>query len=184
MLVCEGFLLLLSSLFYSLILLKKDKDLKLFMLPIGMGMKRKEYLLSFFMGIIFVQFLLFLTFLLFDLFFVIVIENSIYFPLFYQLFLFFLQSVLVGFIIIFLSEYVSVFNSLIYATTIFIIGSALDEVYLFFKHLKFLYFIFPNFYLFDFTALVTNRANLNPFSFIFFHFFILLFGVQFFTILL
>ena len=63
MLVSQGFLFILSSLFYTLILLKKDRDLKLFMLPIGMGMKRKQYLLSLFLTIVFVEFFIFVLFL-------------------------------------------------------------------------------------------------------------------------
>ncbi len=165
LLVSQGFLFVVSSLFYSLILLKKDKDLKLFMLPIGMGMTRKEYLMSFFFSMIFIQFFIFFIFFVLDFATILIVEKNIYIPLFYQLFLFFLQSVLIAFISILFSEYVSIFNSVIYAILIFIIGNALDEVYYFFAYLKFLYFLFPNFYFFDFIAPITNRAKIDTFSF-------------------
>jgi len=171
LLTSQGYLFLISSVFYTFSLLNKNSSMGLFVLPVSSGITRSGYLVSIFLSIAFITGVIFIIFLLLDTTFLLIIERDIPLLILWQLFLFYLSSLLASSIIIALSNYVSLTNSILYAISLFMIGNALDELYLYSHFIdteknfvfvsEFIYYLFPNFSIFDFQGVAVNRAEFN-----------------------
>jgi len=169
LLTSQGYLFLISSVFYAFTILNKNSSMGLFVLPLSAGISRVNYLASLFLSIAFITGVIFIIFLLLDASFLFAIEGGIPLPVLWQLFLFYLSSLLVSSAIIALSNYVSLTNSILYAISLFVIGNALDELYIYSHYAdigknfafvsELLYCLFPNFSVFDFQGAVVNRAE-------------------------
>lgn len=175
LLTSQAYLFLISSIFYAFTILNKNINMGLFVLPISAGISRFSYLLTLFLSLASITGVIFIIFLLLDGVFLFFIEGEVVFAVLWQLFLYFLISVLVSSLIIALSNFVSLTNSIIYSISLFMIGSALDEFYLYLNFIAkdtisapfagVFYYILPNFSIFDFQSAIVNRAPLEIYDF-------------------
>lgn len=162
----------LSALFYSYEYLYKERLGGSFILPLASGMSRSAYLLSTFLVQTSLLIMLFAIFGLMDVIALFFIEGEVNLLIIYQLFLYLLSSIFLSALVIMFSQYVSVMNSVIYSIFLFIIGSALDEVYYYVDFIlkdsgtimrmtQFIYYLVPNFSLFDKQGVVVNKVDVN-----------------------
>ncbi len=162
----------LSAIFYSYEYLYKERLGGSFILPLASGLSRNAYLLSIFLVQATLLGMLFLIFGAMDLIAVFFIEGSINILIIYQLFLYLLSALFLASFVIMFSQYVSVMNSVIYTIFIFIIGSALDEVYYYVDFVlkesgvlmtvtQFVYYLVPNFSLFDKQGVIVNKVDMD-----------------------
>ena len=159
LLTSQMFLLHIAAIFYIFEFLQKERTLGLFVLPLSTNLKRRDYLISIFLTISFMIFSIFLSFFIIDSLLLFVLEKEFLLEVLWQLFLYTLSSVILSFLIIMFSNYVSLMNSLIYSVALFFIGNGLDEFYIYSHYVKkesflqtlssIFYYIFPNFSIFD-----------------------------------
>ena len=164
----QMFVLHIMALFYSFEFLQKERLNGLFILPLSTSLSRSSYLMSVFLAQLELIGLLGALFIGIDFLALWLVEGSVAWLVILQIFLYILSAILLSFLILMLSQYVSIMNSMIYAVTLFIIGGGLDElyVYVFYLHpelgletmTKVLYYGFINFSLFDIQSVVVNRS--------------------------
>lgn len=174
LLTSQGYFFIVAALFYGFLQLSRDRSLGLFVLPLGNGMSRDAYLLSQMFASVWMMTVLFILFFLLDTVMIFFVEGSVYPGLLWQLFLYFLSAQLVAFFVMTLALYVSLTNAALYALVLFFIGNALDELFvyanfiapdpLFGKAAWMLYYLFPNFSLFDLQGVVVNRRSVELWS--------------------
>ena len=167
LLTSQGYFFIVAALFYAFMALSRERNLGIFVLPLANGMRRCEYLLALMFSLVWIISILFALFFLLDMLFLYGVEGTIYPPVLWQLFLYYLVACMVAFLIVSLSHYVSLTNAVLYALAFFLIGNALDELYLyawfmtdspFLQQLSsVLYYLLPNFSLFDLQGIVVNR---------------------------
>lgn len=164
LLTTQSYMLHLVALFYAYDLLFKDRVLGAFVIPISSGLSRDAYLLSLMLSLLFLVGILFTIFFCINTISFIFILGEIRFELLLQLFLYFLSASMLAMFTILFSLYVSLFNSLIYSVILFFIGNSLDELLLFASKGDFfekvslaLYYLIPNFSLFDFQSEVVSN---------------------------
>ncbi len=175
LLTSQMFLLHIAALFYTFDFLQKERSLGLFVLPLSTGLSRQKYLISVFFTIFFMIATIFISFFIIDTLLLYILEKSFAYGVLWQLFLYTLSSIILGFFIIMFSNFVSLMNSLIYSVALFFIGNGLDEFYIYAHYIKkeiflktiseLLYFLFPNFSIFDKQAIVVNRAFIEKSEF-------------------
>ncbi len=188
LLTSQMFLLHIAALFYAFEFLQKERTLGLFVLPLSAGMSRGRYLVSKFITLTIMVMSIFFSFLALDAVILYFIEKEITYMLFWQLFLYVLSALVLGFSILFFSNLVSLMNSVIYAVALFFIGNGLDEFYIYAKHISkdalmqyiasLLFYTVPNYSIFDKQAEVVNRAYISTEQFYLYpvlYFFALLF---------
>ncbi|WP_281951441.1 hypothetical protein [Nitrosophilus kaiyonis] len=171
LLTSQMFLLHIAALFYSFEFLQKERSLGLFVLPLSTGLSRQYYLISVFLTLLFMVFSIFLSFFVIDTILLWILEKKFVFEVLWQLFLYSLSSIVLSFLIIMFSNFVSLMNSIIYSVALFFIGNGLDEFYIYSHYIKkekilenlssFFYYIFPNFSIFDKQAIVVNRGYID-----------------------
>lgn len=156
LLASEGFILLLSAVFYPFLLMEKERKSGLFVFTL-LGYERGGYLLSLFASMLVLIFGIFVIFAAFDFAFLSVFASGVGKEFLTKLFFGALSSTLLSFVILSLSRYVSNTNAVIYAIFLFFIGSGADELMLYASEaggtLKlvsyFVYYVLPNFSFFD-----------------------------------
>ncbi len=178
LLTSQMFLLHIAALFYTFDFLQKEKSLGLFVLPLSTGLSRKKYLFSIFLTISFMIITIFFAFFVIDAILLFILEKSFVYLFLWQLFLYALSSMLLAFLIIAFSNFVSIMNSVIYSVALFFIGNGVDEFYIYAKYIKkdiFLtkvanvfYYVIPNFSIFDKQAKVVNRALIENSTFFYY----------------
>jgi hypothetical protein len=159
-----------AALFYAFMMISRDRTLGLFILPLANGMKRSRYLWAQMAAMVWIVGILFGLFVVLDVLSLLAIEGAVYGMLLWQLFLYFLSALMAAFLIVALANYVSLTNAVLYAVTLFFVGHALDELYLYAHTLQesailqgvaaFGYYLLPNFSLFDLQGLIVNRRTL------------------------
>jgi fucose 4-O-acetylase-like acetyltransferase len=171
----ESNLLLIFSVLYSFTLLQKESANSLFILPLSLGMSRLNYLLTIFLTIFSLNLLFFVLFILINFITFFAIQPDIlskFFILSYQIFLYTLSAILLSFFVILFSQFTSFINAVAYAIFVFLIGNGLDELSYFVNYLgennlliyklhEILYFIIPNFYIFDFSNQIIANINIE-----------------------
>lgn len=171
LLTSQMFLLHIAAIFYTFEFLQKERSLGLFVLPLSTGFNRKSYLTAVFLTIAFMVFSIFVSFFIIDTALLYILEKTFVFEVLWQLFLYALSSIILSFLIIMFSNFVSLMNSLIYSVALFFIGNGLDEFYIYSHYVKedsflkvisnILYYIFPNFSIFDKQSIVVNRGYIE-----------------------
>lgn len=192
LLTSQMFLLHIAGLFYGFELLQKDKNGGIFVLPLSTALRRSCYMASLFLALSIMVLWLFLAFFLVDALLLYAIEGELAMLVLWQLFLFALSAVLLAFLALLFSQFVSIMNATIYAVSLFLLGSGLDELYLYahgvlkepglLKPLsEILFYILPNFSLFDLQGIVVNRASFDSWRLFLFPplYFVALVGVLF-----
>ena len=164
----QMFLLHLMAIFYAFEFLQKERLNGLFILPLSTSLNRRAYLLAVFLAQLELIGLLGVIFIGIDVIALWLVEGSVAGIVLLQVLLYVLSAMLLSFLVLMLSQYVSIMNSMIYAVTLFMIGGGLDElyVYVFYMHpelelqtmTNFLYYGFINFSLFDMQSIVVNRS--------------------------
>lgn len=164
----QMFVLHIMAVFYSFEFLQKERLNGLFVLPLSTSLNRNHYLLSVFLAQLELLTLLGVIFIGIDIAALFIVEGTVPGMVIIQVFLYLLSAVLLSFIILMFSQYVSIMNSVIYAITLFIIGGSLDElyVYVFYLHPELelqtvtqaIYYGLINFSLFDIQSMVVNRS--------------------------
>ena len=124
LLTSQGYFFILAALFYAFFQESRDRNLGLFVLPVANGMSRNEYLMAKMLSLAWVILSLFVMFILLDTVALAVVEGAVEFLLLWQLFLYTLSALLVAYMIVSLSQYVSLTNALLYSITLFLIGHA------------------------------------------------------------
>jgi len=170
LLTSQGYLLLIAAFFYAFMLVSRDRNLGLFVLPIANGVSRGQYLAALMGAMVWVVGILFVLFLITDIFFLIIVEDEVHGMLLWQIFLYFLASLLAAFLFIGIASYVTLTNAVLYVAALFFIGNALDELYLYAYQMQsdswlqwtasFGYYLLPNFSLFDWQAQIVNRRDI------------------------
>lgn len=171
LLTSQMFLLHLAALFYSFEFIQKERSHGIFVIPLSTGLKRWKYLLATFTTQVFLLMTLFVSFALLDFLTLFIVEKIPNFMILWQLILYVMSSIILSFMIIMFSQFVSVMNSLIYSVVFLLVGGALDELYYYahfivkdknFENIStVLFYIFPNFSLFDHQGEIVNQAYLD-----------------------
>lgn len=170
LLATQSSLLVIAAIFYSFILLQKERLQGIFILPLSSGVSRFSYQLAVFKAIIFTLFLLFLMFFCVDIIMLFAVEGVFRGEILLQLFLYFLGASMLSSIVIFFSRFVSVMNAALYGAILFFIGNGLDELLVYAKSeggeifalfSKALFILLPNFSLFDYQSQVVNQVSLD-----------------------
>ena len=171
LLTSQGYFFLLAALFYAFTQSSRDRNLGLFVLPVANGMKRREYLVAQMLSLGWIISLLALLFLSLDLIALAVVEGRVDPLLLWQVFLYALSSLLVAYMVMAFGQYVSLTNALLYSVAFFVIGHGLDELYIYTKFvaetayltdvMPLLYYLLPNFSLFDRQSTIVNRQALD-----------------------
>lgn len=164
----QMFLLHLAAVFYAFDLFSRDRVQGLFVLPLASGVKRELYAISLMGTVIFMVAWLLLLFLGIDSLMLFLLEGTVPAIILWQLMLYLFSAVLLIVLIYCMSQLVAVMNAVIYGLMFFMIGSGLDELYLFAQKMqedvsvqilaKFLYYVLPNFSHFDIQSLAVNRT--------------------------
>jgi hypothetical protein len=164
----QMFVLHVMALFYAFEFLQKERLNGLFILPLSTSLNRRSYLLAVFLAQLELIGVLGILFISIDIIALWLVEGTFVWIVIVQLFLYMLSAILLSFLVLTISQYVSIMNSMIYAVTLFIIGGGLDElyVYVFYMHPELelqtlttlLYYGFINFSLFDMQSIVVNRS--------------------------
>ncbi len=169
LLVSQGYLLLVAALMYTFLQIHREQAAGLFLLPLANGMSRQEYLLARVIALCRVVGTAWLIFLVIDTLLIYMVADTLFSLYFWQLFLYLLSALFTVFIVLTLSFYVSGMNAVLYGILFFLAGSALDEFYLYthdtlsgeMKLLAaLLYYVLPNFSLFDLQGPVVNGNDL------------------------
>jgi hypothetical protein len=168
LLTSEMFLLHLSAIFYAYEFLQKERIGGVFVLPLATGMKRSHYLLAVLLGQWSMLLLFAMILLILDTLVLFMVEGTFVWMVLWQLILYVLSSMMVSLLIILFSQFVSIMNAVIYSMTLYFLGNALDELYLYayFIHIDpllqkvyhILEFLIPNFALFDKQGIIVNRS--------------------------
>lgn len=165
-------LLHLAAVFYMFDFLQRDNSHGIFILPLSTNLTREQYLMSIFMTLFRLLATLFFIFMVLDVGMLFFIEETFRISFLWQLFLFTFSSLLLGSMVIMFSQYVSIMNAVIYSITVFILGSGLDELYIYVNYIgevsdlsktvgSALYYILPNFSQFDIQSKVVNLSSLD-----------------------
>jgi ABC-type transport system involved in multi-copper enzyme maturation permease subunit len=159
----EYFFLHLFALIISIDLIRKEEISCIYMLPLSTGISRKSYYLGRFSGISIILLISTLGIVILNIVLVYFIEKM--FPIFLlQQLLLILFSIylFVGLFFLF-SVFVGPNSATVYTVLIWMIGNSLDEFYIYAQtHQKFvllskwLYYVFPNFSLYDIVSYSIN----------------------------
>lgn len=170
LLTSQGYFFVLAALFYAYLLMVRNRNLGLFVLPLSNGMKRYQYLAGQMLALVSLLVTLFIIFGVLDIIAVLWVEGSLYPLVIWQLFCYALSGILVALVVMALSQYVSLTNAMLYAVALFLIGHALDELYLYAQYgdvapffrevVPVFYHLLPNFSLFDLQEAVVNRRGI------------------------
>ena len=162
----------IAALFYMFDFLQKERSMGLFILPLSTGLKRSSYLLAQFLVLALLIALLFIIFMSIDALMLYIFEGVLRLAFLWQLFLYALSAMLLGFLVILFSQFVSIMNAMIYSVLFFFVGSGLDELFWYSEHfssfsqtqkliVELLYHGLLNFSLFDIQSKVVNGFELD-----------------------
>jgi len=167
LLASEGFIMLLSALFYPFLLMEKERKNGIFVFVLSGGCSRAEYLLSQFAALFTLISTLFALFLCMDLLFLSLFADGVSTIFATKLFYSYLLASLLSFLTLSLARFVSNANALIYAVFLYFIGSGADELWLYAKSggialqsvANLIYYLFPNFSFFDPLSRATQHLD-------------------------
>ena len=172
----QAFLLQSAALFYTFLLLGRERALELYVLPLAYGMRRSGYLLGLMLAPALMLGILTLTLLLIDMAMLWGVEGAVKAAVLWQVTLYGMAALFVSALMIALAQYVSMTNAMIYTVVIFMLGNALDELLIFSQEgslssvgktiVTQCYYFLPNFSLFDHQEAVVNKAAVDGLSFI------------------
>lgn len=164
----QMFVLHVMALFYAFEFLQKERLNGLFILPLSTALSRRAYLMAVFGAQAKLIVLLGTLFMVIDAFSLWLVEGEIVGMVLVQVALYMLSAMLLGFLVLMFSQYVSIMNSMIYGVTFFVIGGGLDELYIYVFEMHpelnlqtltlIIYYGFVNFSLFDIQSVVVNRS--------------------------
>ncbi len=170
LLATQAFLLQGAALFYGFLLRSKEEALGLHVLPLAYGLSRGRYLLGMMLAPAALLGLVALGLAAADTVLIFLVEGSLRSAVLAQLLAYYLASMLLGMVFFTLSHYVSITNALLYTVVLVLVGNALDEVLIYVKTLqapealvavKLLFYLLPNFSLYDFQSAVVNRRDIG-----------------------
>lgn len=171
----QGILLQMAALFYTFLLLSRERALELYVLPLAYGMGRSAYLLGLMISLVWMLALVTGALMAADMALMWIVEGGVCGVLLWQLFLYYLAALMSTALMVALSHYVSITNALIYTIILSFAGNALDELVLYAADhggemvnlvVQSAYYLLPNYSVFDHQSSVVNRGGWEVGSFV------------------
>ncbi len=160
----QSFIMFLAAIFYAFLIMEKERKGGIFVFILSGGHSRGEYLAAQFCTIFVLLSCVFTAFLIVDVAFLSVFAEGVTANFLTRIALSALSAIMLGFLTLTLSRFVSNTNAVIYAIFLFFIGNGADELSLYADDkaslalgvvAKAVYYVLPNFSFFDVASMQT-----------------------------
>jgi hypothetical protein len=154
----QSFIMFLAAIFYAFLIMEKERKGGIFVFILSSGHTRGEYLAAQFCTIFVLLSSIFTAFLAINIAFLSVFAEGVTTEFLTRIALSALSAIMLGFLTLALSRFVSNTNAVIYAIFLFFIGNGADELSLYADDkaslalgivAKAVYYVLPNFSFFD-----------------------------------